>query len=86
MSSFMFAILQVPREQCSPITKQVPREECRVNIILALNKSLVARIQVVLIISCVQQVAREECQEVPRQVPKQVEKEVCNDIPRQVIN
>ena len=35
---------------------------------------------------CVQQVAREECQDVARQVPNNVEKEVCNDIPRQVIN
>ena len=40
----------------------------------------------VLIISYMQQVPVQECQEVPRQVPKQVEKEVCNDIPRQVIN
>ena len=33
-----------------------------------------------------QQVERQERQDVPRQVPRQVEKEVCTDIPRQVIN
>ena len=70
---------QVPREQCSPITKQVPREECKVMIINIIAKILITFFSP-------QRVERQECRDVPRQVPKQVERKVCNDIPRQVIN
>ena len=35
---------------------------------------------------CLQQEERQECQDVARQVPNNVEKVVCNDIQRQVIN
>ena len=72
---------QVPREQCSPVTKQVEREVCQVSAQLFWLDWKCPHHN---IFSAAQEVPRSECQDVPSQVPKQVEKNVCKDIPRQV--
>ena len=72
---------QVPREQCSPVTKQVEREVCQVS---SQFVYLIGKMSSPGIYSAAQEVPRSECQDVPSQVPKQVEKNVCKDIPRQV--